>query len=94
VGPASDTITSADGVTVLVGTPLSFTITTTGASSITKSGKVPARLHFVDNSNGTVILSGAPKKAGTYPMTIEARFGKGKSKKDVTQAFTLTVDPK
>ncbi len=93
VGPAPDSITSADGATAVVGTRFSFTITTTGALSITKKGDLPRHHRFVDNGDGTATLSGVPRKAGTYPLTIEARFAKGTTKKIVTQAFTLTVDP-
>ena len=94
VGFAPDSITSADAVTAVVGTPFSFTVTTTGARSISKKGNLPRRDRFVDNGDGTATLSGISKKAGTFLLTIEARFGKGQDKKVATQAFTLTVDPK
>ncbi|HEY7948168.1 MAG TPA: choice-of-anchor Q domain-containing protein, partial [Acidimicrobiales bacterium] len=88
-------ITSADTATTKVGSSFSFTVRTTGVPlpSITRKGKLPKHLAFVNRHDGTALISGSPTKAGTYPFTIEADFGKGKSGHVVTQAFTLTVDP-
>jgi hypothetical protein len=44
---------------------------------------------FVDNHDGTAILSGTPTGAtGTYPFTITASNG---TSPNATQNFTLTV---
>jgi putative Ig domain-containing protein len=59
--------------------------------------KLPKGVHFHANPDGTPTISGTPTSTkhksavGTYPLTITATFGKGKSKVVVTQAFTLTV---
>ena len=91
-GPA---ITSMDSATATVRSPFSFTVTTTGTPvpRITKKGALPKGVGLVDNGNGTATLSGTPTRAGTYHLTIKASFGKGKTKKVVSQTFTLTVAP-
>jgi hypothetical protein len=94
VGFPPDSITSPDHVTAVVGTPFAFTVTTTGALAITKKGRLPRSHRFVDNGDGTATLSGTLRRAGTFPLTIEARFGQGEKAKTATQDFNLTVDPK
>jgi hypothetical protein len=93
LSPTSQTITSSDRTTGTLHSPLSFTVTTTGTPTptITKSGKLPKRLRFVDNGNGTATLSGPPRTAGRFHLTITATFGTGDSAFVVTQSFTLTV---
>jgi hypothetical protein len=88
-------ITSADNASATVGTPFVFDVTTSGtpAPSITKKGKLPKHVKLVKKAAGTADLSGTPKKAGVYHFTLEAVFGKSKTKNVVTQAFTLTVNP-
>jgi hypothetical protein len=44
-----------------------------------------------DISGGSAVISGTPSATGSYPVTITATFGKGKTKQLVSQAFTLTV---
>jgi hypothetical protein len=95
VAAGSLAITSTDGTTATVGTHFSFTVTTTGASrpAITKKGKLPGHVTFVNNHDGTATISGKPTTAGVYNITITAAIGKGKNRIHVSQAFTLTVDP-
>ena len=88
------TITSAYATTFSVGIPGTFTVTTTGTptvTSISRSGKLPGGVSFVDNGDGTATLAGTPNPGtgGSYPFTITASNGVSP---DATQAFTLTVD--
>ena len=62
------------------------------AQTSTEKSSVPKHLTFTDNGDGTATISGKPKTAGTYHLTIKATFGTGANKYVVTQAFTLTVD--
>jgi hypothetical protein len=82
-------VTSADSATATVRTLLSFTVTTSGIpiASLTEKGRLPRTLSFADQGNGTAVISGTPKKAGTYHLVITAHFGQT----SVTQPFTLTV---
>jgi hypothetical protein len=93
--PAGDAITSDPNASGSVGTAFLFLVTTSGTPTpvIKKKGKLPRGLHFVNNQNGTATLSGVPtaKSIGVHHLTIQATFGKGKSKVVVTQAFTVTV---
>ena len=88
-------ITSADSATATVGSPFSFTVTTSGTPvpSISKKGKLPKHIKLVDQGNGTALISGTPTKSGVYDFTIKATFGMGMRGKTVSQSFTLTVDP-
>lgn len=92
---APQAITSADVATATVGSPFSFTVTTTGVPlpPITKTGKLPKHLTLVKKHNGTALISGTPTKTGTSTFTIKADFGAGNTGHIVTQSFTLTVDP-
>jgi len=88
-------ITSADNTTFTVGTPGTFTVTTsgfpTGASmSITESGTLPSGVTFTDNHDGTATLAGTPgnSTAGDYPISIGASNGVSP---DASQNFTLHV---
>ena len=88
-------ITSANKSTFKVGTPGSFTVTTTGvptgaSMSINQSGTLPAGVTFMNNNNGTGTLAGTPNAntGGVYPITITASNG---TAPNATQDFTLTV---
>jgi hypothetical protein len=96
VEAGSQAITSANSSTAIVGSPFSFTVTTTGEPipSITVKGKLPKHVTLTGNGGGSAFIAGTPTKEGVYPFTIRAAYGKGKKKTTVTQAFTLTVDPK
>jgi hypothetical protein len=84
--------TSANNTTFTVGSPGSFTVTTTGnpTATITLAGKLPGGVTFVDNHNGTATLSGTPNAgtANTYTLTFTAANGVAPN---ATQTFTLTV---
>ena len=92
-------INSNPSDTVIMGSPFSFTVTTGGmpVTKIKKRGRLPRGVRFEYNHNGTATISGTPRSTqrksavGTYPLTINAVFGKGKTKQVVTQAFTLKV---
>jgi hypothetical protein len=89
-------ITSPDSATATVGSPFSFTVTTTGVPTPTvtrRAGKLPKHVRLAKNDNGTATLSGTPTRAGVYHLTIGATFGKGTTDVVVTQDFTLTVLP-
>lgn len=89
---ASPVITSADHSTFAFGTAGSFTITTTPgyptATTITKSGALPAGVTFTDNGDGTATLAGTPAAAGLFTITLVASNG---ITTDATQIFSLTV---
>ena len=96
VGPPSgDAITSAPNASATAGSSFSFQVTTSGSPVpvLKKKGRLPKGLHFVNDHNGTATISGTPKLSavGVHSLTLSAKFGKGKAKKIVTQAFTLTV---
>jgi streptogramin lyase len=92
-GSESGVITSPDSADATVGSPLSFTVTTTGTAvpSIRKRGKLPKPLTFVNNHDGTATISGTPTEAGVYSIALVATFGKGTAAHTATQRFTLTV---
>jgi hypothetical protein len=86
-------ISSASTAAAVVGSPLHFTVTTTGypAPSLSDGGAaLPGGVSFVNNGNGTAMLAGtpAPGTAGTYPFTVTAANG---IPPDATQTFTLSV---
>ena len=93
--PPAHGFVSATSKTVSAGRSFLFRVVTHGAPSaqIQRKGKLPTRVHFVNNHNGTGLLSGTPslKKVGTYHLTFIATFGTGKKKVTVSQAFVLTV---
>jgi hypothetical protein len=88
-------ISSPDVATATVGQPFAFTVTTIGKTvrSVAKDGTLPKGLRFTPRDNGTATMSGTPRTAGVYNVTITAVFGKGHAKTVLTQAFSLTVDP-
>jgi hypothetical protein len=82
--------TSDRACTAMYGVPFSFAVTASGspAPKITKSGRLPSGVRFIDHSNGTATISGIPANAaGVYPLTLTAQNEYGTA----TQAFTLTV---
>ena len=91
---SAPTISSVAGKAFAVGSPGTFTITTTGSPTPTLSivGTLPAGLTFLDNGDGTATLSGTPTvgTTGTFPLTITAANG---TAPDAAQGFTLTINP-
>jgi len=92
--PTAPAITSVNNATFTVGTPGTFTVTTTGSPtpSLYESGTLPTGVSFVDNGNGTGILSGNPSTNGGSPYQITFTASNGVSPA-FTQNFTLTVNP-
>jgi hypothetical protein len=91
VATESPTFTSANSASGTKGQPFSFTVTTTGvpAPTLTKSGKLPHGLSFVNNGDGTATISGTPKATdrAVYHFKIKARNTNGVA----TQKFTLNL---
>ena len=82
-------ITSASSATAVHGmalTPFKFTSTGYPVPNVTHSGTIRG-LTYTNNGNGTATLSGTPRTAGTYTLTITAKNAVGTA----TQTFTLTV---
>jgi hypothetical protein len=90
----SPTITSADNATFQAGTAGNFLVTTAAgfpvATTLSKTGALPAGVTFTDNGSGGASIAGTPAAgtAGTYPITITATNGASPA---ATQSFTLTV---
>ncbi|HTZ08837.1 MAG TPA: hypothetical protein VMB72_07185, partial [Acidimicrobiales bacterium] len=87
------TIVSSSKAVGTVGKTFGFTVTAAGvpAASVTKKGALPKGLKFLNYRNGQASVSGIPKKAGTFPLTWTATFGRGSAKHVATQSFTLTI---
>jgi YVTN family beta-propeller protein len=83
--------TSGSAATAAYRTPFRFTVTAIGdpAPTITRTGRLPSGVRFIDHQNGTATISGTPRRAaaGVYRVTLTARNRYGTA----TQAFTLTV---
>ena len=86
--------TSPSTVTFPQGFYSSFTVTTSGdpVPAITKAGKLPGGVKFVDNGDGTATISGRPGGGqgliGDYVLTLTASNGMDPP---ATQNFTLTI---
>ena len=65
-------------------------VITTGSPTpaITESGALPAGLTFVDNGNGTALISGTPTATGTSTLTVTAANG---ISPNATQTYTIFV---
>jgi len=89
------TIISGNSATAVPGQTFSFTVRTNGPSvpKIKKKGALPKALRLVDNHDGTATILGiaSAKKVGTFNLSINVTWGKGKAKVGAAQAFTLTV---
>ncbi|MEO9261548.1 MAG: putative Ig domain-containing protein, partial [Jatrophihabitantaceae bacterium] len=89
------TITSTNHATFAVGSAGSFTVTTTAgypsATTLAKSGTLPAGVSFTDNGDGTATIAGTPafNTGGVYTITITASNGIAPN---ASQPFTLTVN--
>lgn len=89
-GPA---FTSPGAATFIVGTAGSFGVTTSGeppVTTITRTGTLPAGLAYMDNGDGTAVVSGTagPGSGGTYAQTLTATNGVGAP---AVQTLTITV---
>lgn len=89
-------ITSAGATTFIVGTPGTFTVTSTGfpVAALTLTGcspALPGGLTFTDNGNGTATLAGSAAlgSVGTKNCTLTASNGVGAP---VPLPFALTID--
>ncbi|MGE5097610.1 MAG: putative Ig domain-containing protein, partial [Betaproteobacteria bacterium] len=87
-------ITSANAATFSVGSPGTFTVTTSGvpiAATVSIGSGLPSGLTFTNNGNGTATIAGTPAAGtgGTYTLTITAINGVAPN---ATQSFTLTVN--
>lgn len=85
-------ITSAAATTFVVGTPKTYTVTTTGypPATITESGALPAGLAFTANADGTATISGtATGPASSTVVTISATNISGST---ATLSLTITVN--
>src|SRR5262245_51772219 len=77
-------ITSAPNATFTVGSMGTFEVKTlggTGGITLTETGALPGGVTFTNNGNGTATLTGTPAAGtgGTYPLTLTATDGNGKS---------------
>jgi len=83
--------TSDSSDSVAYGVSFSFAVTAIGSPSptITKTGSLPAGVHFTGGKQGTATITGTPggSAAGDYLLTLRAKNQSG----TVTQTFTLTV---
>ncbi|MBO9626537.1 MAG: immunoglobulin domain-containing protein [Microbacterium sp.] len=84
------TFTSPDTLAAVVGTPVDFTVTTSGypVPTVTGSGSLPNGLSIAYNG-ATAHITGTPLpgSTGSYPLALEADNGAG----PVQQTLTITV---
>ncbi|MGH9513304.1 MAG: beta strand repeat-containing protein [Terriglobales bacterium] len=87
-------ITTPNKMTFTVGALGTFILAATGipTPSVSSSGALPSGVTFVDDGDGTGLLSGTPGPGtdGTYKITFKAH---NNVSPDATQSFTLTVNP-
>ncbi len=95
-GGQAGSFTNGTRATGRPGAQFSFSIRTTGSTTprLKKHGRLPRGLHFLNNHNGTATIFGTPNvrdALGTYPVTIVATFGKGKTKQTMSQVLSITL---
>ncbi|HEV3264298.1 MAG TPA: putative Ig domain-containing protein [Acidimicrobiales bacterium] len=88
------TITSPAAATLVAGKAGTFTVTTSHGSptpTLTETGALPSGVTFLDQGDGTALLSGTPSAGtgGTYSLTVKATNGIGTAP---TQTLVLTVN--
>lgn len=90
IGTAAPQITSAAGANYLVGSPVAFTVTSTGAPvpTLTVTGNLPSGVTFTDNGNGTGTFAGTATPLGVYNLTITASNGVSP---DAIQPFGVVI---
>lgn len=92
-GTTAPSITSASSTLFNVGSPGTFSVTTTGmpTPALSAGGALPTGVTFIDNGNGTATLAGTPAAGsnGSYPLSITASNG---TLPNATQSFTLLVN--
>jgi Putative Ig domain/FG-GAP-like repeat/FG-GAP repeat len=86
-------IASPNSASFRIGTPQTFTVSTSGGSgpiTLALAPSLPPGLMFTDRGNGSAIIAGTPGagSAGQYPLTLSATAGSGAS---ATQNFRLFV---
>ena len=91
--PTAPAITSADNTTFMIGTPGTFTVTTTGYPTpdrIWYTGSLGDGVEFVNNKDGTATIYGTPWSDSDeeYVLGIIASNG---VPPDATQVFTLKI---
>jgi hypothetical protein len=98
VAPMAYTIYTPDHATAVAGQLLSpavqiMAFPTSPTPRFKKTGRFPPQLRFKGTGSGTATITGKPGKmqAGTYSVTIEAIWGRGKNLHTAFQTFTLTV---
>jgi hypothetical protein len=74
VNPATAPTVSVGSADFTLGVMGAVAVMTTGfpTPAITETGTLPGGLSFVDNANGTALLSGTPTATGSFPVTITA----------------------
>jgi large repetitive protein len=84
--------TSAGSGTYAVGQGVNFAVKTSGfpIAALKETGTLPLGLSFVDNGDGTAVLTGIPQPGtgGTYQLVFKATVGATV----VNQNFTLTIN--
>ena len=87
---AAPTFTSKSSIKAVLGSSISFTVTTASepVASLSVTGILPGNLHFTDLGNGNGLLSGGSSlPAGSYNVVISAANSLGLA----TQSITLKV---
>ena len=83
---ASPTITGADTLSGTIGTPLTYSFTTSGTiTATTISGTLPAGVTF---NPTTYVISGTPTAGGTFSFTVGVSNACGSATKTVTITIT------
>ena len=91
---AAPTITSPASLTGRLGSPVSFTVTSTGYPTAALAvSPLPAGLTFTDGHDGTGTITGAPLGAvGTHKVTIRAQNTTGTTPNGAKQILVLEID--
>jgi len=87
--PSGPVITSSAVADFTLSADGAFAVTATGSPTptVTLSGTLPPGLAFVDQGNGTGLLSGTPTATGTVDLTVTAANASGST----TQTLTVVV---